>query len=183
MTRYVAFLRAINVGGRTVKKEQLVDAFSAIDLRDVSTLKQSGNVIFMSADGEEDLVNRIETVLKDRLGFEIPVFLRTMDELEQIVARDSSNVKGDGTSHLVTFFSNAPDLKIGLPATIPRSSATVVALVGREAYSETHGGGEGGLPNPFLEKTFKVKATTRNINILIEILERCRTDRSEGVDR
>ena len=36
----------------------------------------------------------------------------------------------------------------------------------------THGGGEGGLPNPFLESKLKLKATTRNMNIIAEIVEK-----------
>lgn len=36
----------------------------------------------------------------------------------------------------------------------------------------THGGGEGGLPNPFLEFKLKVKATTRNLNVIREIVEK-----------
>jgi hypothetical protein len=45
-------------------------------------------------------------------------------------------------------------------------------MKGTEAFSVTHGGGEGALPNPFLEAKLKVKATTRNINTIMEIVEK-----------
>jgi hypothetical protein len=44
--------------------------------------------------------------------------------------------------------------------------------VGEEVFSVTHGGGEGALPNPFLESKLKVKTTTRNLNIVKEIIKK-----------
>jgi uncharacterized protein (DUF1697 family) len=46
MLRLVAFLRGINVGGRSVKKEKLKEAFTSLGFQNVSTYKQSGNIIF-----------------------------------------------------------------------------------------------------------------------------------------
>ncbi len=48
--RLVAFLRAINVGGRTVTKDRLVSAFAAAGLRDAETFIASGNVAFDAPD-------------------------------------------------------------------------------------------------------------------------------------
>ena len=44
--RFVAFLRAINVGGRNVKMEQLRRIFESIGLTNVETVIASGNVVF-----------------------------------------------------------------------------------------------------------------------------------------
>jgi uncharacterized protein (DUF1697 family) len=52
MHRFAAFLRGINVGGRTVVKEQIKEAFTSVGFQNVSTYKQSGNVIF-----EADMTN------------------------------------------------------------------------------------------------------------------------------
>ena len=46
MTRYIAFLRAINVGGRTVKMDELRTLFAAMGFAGVATFIASGNVIF-----------------------------------------------------------------------------------------------------------------------------------------
>jgi len=48
MRRFVAFLRGINVGGRSVVKEQLKESFTSLGFQNISTFKQSGNVIFES---------------------------------------------------------------------------------------------------------------------------------------
>ncbi len=46
MPTYVAFLRAINVGGHNVKMEVLRALFEAQGYADVATFIASGNVIF-----------------------------------------------------------------------------------------------------------------------------------------
>jgi uncharacterized protein (DUF1697 family) len=60
MTQFLAFLRGINVGGRTVKKEILQQAFETLGFRNIITYKTSGNIIFETyiADREE-LKNKI----------------------------------------------------------------------------------------------------------------------------
>ena len=49
MTRYIAFLRAINVGGHTVKMAELKRLFEALGFTNVETFIASGNVIFDSS--------------------------------------------------------------------------------------------------------------------------------------
>jgi uncharacterized protein (DUF1697 family) len=84
--RYVAFLRAINVGGRTVKMERLRAEFEALRFRDVSTFIASGNVLFSAAsDDTAALEQRIERRLEQALGYEVATFVRTPAELASLV--------------------------------------------------------------------------------------------------
>jgi uncharacterized protein (DUF1697 family) len=174
MHRYVAFLRGINVGGHTVVKAQLQEAFNALGYQNVSTYKQSGNVIF-EADSEDtqEIRHKIESKLYVMLGYEVSVFLRTPQQLRDILSQEPfKGQQKEGASYLVTFLATKPRLPLTLPLTIPKSTAQVISAQGTEFFSVTHGGGEGALPNPFLEKTLKTKATTRNINITNEIIEK-----------
>jgi uncharacterized protein (DUF1697 family) len=175
MAHFVAFLRGINVGGHTAKKETLQQVFTEIGYSNVATYKQSGNVVFDTLNAnEEALTSKIEEKLKITLGFDVPVFLRTIPELKSIIAAD--HFKGqstEGSSFLVTFLkSNIRSFPVKLPATIPKSQAQVIAAFNREVFSVTNGGGEGALPNPYIEKTLKTKTTTRNQNIVKEITEK-----------
>ena len=173
MTRVVAFLRGINVGGHIVKKERLQGVFEALGFRDVMTYKQSGNVIFETEVKDmEKIRTRIEDKLKKTLGYDVAVFIRTMDYLKELAERNSRAVK-EGDSFLVTMLPPC-DFTLPLPITIPNSTAVIVSASGSEAFSLTHGGGEGALPNPILESKLKVKATTRNMNIIREIVEKYR---------
>ena len=65
MTRYVAFLRAINVGGRRVKMHHLRELFESLGFSNVETFIASGNVIFDSpAEDTRKLEQRIEDHLR-----------------------------------------------------------------------------------------------------------------------
>jgi uncharacterized protein (DUF1697 family) len=85
MPRHIAFLRAINVGGRIVKMEVLRAHFEALGLACVETFLASGNVIFeMPGKGVAQLPAKIEARLLAALGFEVQAFLRTGAELAAI---------------------------------------------------------------------------------------------------
>ena len=78
MPRYVAFLRAINVGGHVVKMEVLRQQFVALGFKDAETFIASGNVVFSakSADAAAHAA-RIEARLLTVLGYDVRTFVRT----------------------------------------------------------------------------------------------------------
>ncbi len=84
MTRYAAFLRGVNLGKRTVKSAELKAAFEALGYENVKTLLASGNVLF-DANGTKGLKEKIEAGLKEQFKFDVPIVLRTVDELRQMV--------------------------------------------------------------------------------------------------
>ncbi len=87
MPRYVALLRAINVGGGTVTMTELCRLLEPLGLTDVRTFIASGNVIFEStARSASALERRIERHLADALGYEVETFLRTPAELAGVAA-------------------------------------------------------------------------------------------------
>jgi uncharacterized protein (DUF1697 family) len=85
MIRFAAFLRGVNLGGRTTKSADLVAAFAAIGFPRARTLVASGNVLFDAAD-EAELGARIEAGLAKTFGFEIGVVLRRLEALQAMVA-------------------------------------------------------------------------------------------------
>ena len=174
MVRVVAFLRGINVGGHVVKKEKLQRAFAALGFSDVATYKQSGNVIFGTDTTDLEAVRAdIEKELRKLLGYDVTVFVRTFAQLREAAKKASRYHLSEGTSLMVTMLpSSTPEPIPSLPLTIPRSTARIVSASGSEVFSLTHGGGEGGLPNQFLESKLKAKTTTRNMNVILEIIQK-----------
>ncbi|HKF83502.1 MAG TPA: DUF1697 domain-containing protein [Solirubrobacterales bacterium] len=83
MDRYVAFLRGMNLGRRRIKNEELRAHFEAMGFEEVSTFRASGNVIFAPSKHEAEgrLASRLETELDERLGYDVPVFLRSDEEM------------------------------------------------------------------------------------------------------
>jgi uncharacterized protein (DUF1697 family) len=85
MPGYIAFLRAINVGGHTVKMEALRRQFEALGFGNVETFIASGNVIFeTTAKNTRSLEKQIEKHLRSALGYEVATFIRTQAELAAI---------------------------------------------------------------------------------------------------
>ena len=68
MPRYVAFLRALNFGGHTIRMERLRDVFTAAGFAGVETFIASGNVIFDSGSTNIGALERkIEMALQSEL--------------------------------------------------------------------------------------------------------------------
>lgn len=174
MKHFVAFLRGVNVGGHIVVKETLREAFASLGFQNVSTFKQSGNVVFETdLTDPQDVELKIQERLRSKLGYEVSVFVRTIPQLKSVIDLDPFGGQDKGSAFLVTFFAVAPaNSSLHLPLTIPKSKAQIISIRGKEAYSVTHGGGEGGMPNPFLESKLKAKATTRNMNTIRQIVEK-----------
>ncbi len=69
--RYIALLRAINVGGRGLKMTALRALFEAMKFEDVETFIASGNVIFRSKADPAKLETQIEKRLEKTLGYRV----------------------------------------------------------------------------------------------------------------
>lgn len=87
--RYIAFLRGINVGGHVVKMGRIREVFMEIGLTNVSSYIASGNLFFDTDREDRDvLAKTIEERLLMVLGYEVPVFLRTINELDAILVQN-----------------------------------------------------------------------------------------------
>lgn len=85
MPRYVAFLRAINVGGHIVTMDRLRALFEEMGFTDVATFIASGNVIFTTDETEPTILeDRIAAQLKSALGYSVATFLRTDAQVKAI---------------------------------------------------------------------------------------------------
>ena len=84
---YVAFLRAVNVGGRgIVSMAAIREALTAIGLSDVRTYINSGNVIFSTrASDNRQLAPRIEQALEEHTGNAIKLLVMDHKALAKIV--------------------------------------------------------------------------------------------------
>ena len=89
MTRHIAFLRAINVGGHVVTMDVLKRHFARMGFSSVETFIASGNVIFQSRTAKTtSLEQTIEAALGKALGYEVATFVRTTDQLAAIAQRE-----------------------------------------------------------------------------------------------
>jgi uncharacterized protein (DUF1697 family) len=171
---YVALLRAVNVGGRFVRMERLRALFEELGLKRVRTFIQSGNVFFESgAANRTTLARRIEAHLGAELGFECPVFLRTIGELEQALAIDAfDTVKVTPQTRLAVLFLAKPlPASVVLPHRSPKGDCEILAVTPGEAFAVLHQqDGRPGNPAAYMEKAFGINTTVRFHHTALKML-------------
>jgi uncharacterized protein (DUF1697 family) len=168
MPKYVAFLRAINVGGHVVKMDQLRRLFEETGLSNVETFIASGNVIFDSRSSVTSLERKIEKHLKQGLGYEVATFLRTIPEIATIADYkpfSHAELNSDGHTLYVGFLGAQPGKEATSRLLSLAGAGDDFHAWGREVYwlcrrsfsdSEVSGA--------LLEKTLGMSATFRNVN-------------------
>lgn len=169
---YIAFLRGINVGGHMIKMERLRELFAELGFTNVRTYIQSGNVFFETAETDRQVLSdTIERHLREALGYDVPVFLRTIPELEQIVANDpfqGLNITPDMRA-CVTFTSDSIPSDLALPLRSPKRDMEIVHTTDHEAYVVWHIV-DGRPPGAYTFKALGDKTTTRFFHTTIKIL-------------
>lgn len=167
MTRYVALLRAINVGGRRVKMDHLRGLFGPLGFSNVESFIASGNVIFDSeADDARTLERKIEDHLRESLGYEVTTFVRSAPELADIVRYrpfDPSDLDAEGTSLYIAFLQASPTAEAEQKLMAFRNEVDDFAVRGREVYWLCRKRmSESAFSGALLEKTIGMPATARN---------------------
>jgi uncharacterized protein (DUF1697 family) len=138
MPKYVALLRAINVGGHTVKMDHLRSLFEAIGLENVETFIASGNVIFDSRSANPRALERkIEKHLNETLGYEVATFVRATSELATVVAHkpfSDSELNKEGNSLYIGFLADSPGDQAIQKLLACRGELDDLHVNGREVY-------------------------------------------------
>jgi uncharacterized protein (DUF1697 family) len=172
--RYVALLRGINLGPhRKIAMADLRVLLSSLGYADVTTLLQSGNALFTSPrDDVPALEQEIEAAIEREMGHDVPVLIRTPDELGRVVAANPFPHALAGPSrYYVAFLSGEPD-------------PDLIATVDPTLYEEDFAAGErclyiwypeglhvSKLSNTFWERRLRLTATSRNWNTTTKLLE------------
>jgi len=175
MTKYAAFLRGINIGGRKVGMQDLQQVFESLGFSNVKTFIASGNVIFESDDSDKaSLVRVIEEKLKAQFGFDIVVMLRTIEELMTLMQANPFRdiVLTPKTKLYITFFADQKKETLPIPYKHPDKDFTIVYLSESEVCSVLVLAPGTGTPElmQFLEKQFGKNITTRNWNTIQKLL-------------
>jgi len=166
MTRYIALLRGVNVGGRSMlKMSELKAAFEDAGFENVVTYINSGNIAFDTHTvGEASIANRIEKLIEDRFGKTVPTMVRKRSAIKKILASDPFAGKYETHKQMHVLFMNGkmPEDK----QTILLAEATdreMFAIDGTEIYALLLDGvADSLLGKSFIEKKLKLNVTGRN---------------------
>jgi uncharacterized protein (DUF1697 family) len=176
MTRYIAFLRAINVGGHIVKMESLRKVFEEFGLTKVETFIASGNIIFeTSTMNERELEEKIQDGLHAVLGYQVATFLRTDREVASISTYQAfpQPVIEAATAFNVAFLHRAPAEQSIQKLMSLKTEIDDFHIHQREIYWLCQKKqSESTFSNAVLEKTIGMQSTLRGINTLKKLVEK-----------
>lgn len=178
VTRYVAFLRAVNLAGRrVVKMEDLKKAFEALPVRNVHTFIASGNVIFDAAVRDPSALERkAEAALEKAFGFDIDTFLRSIGELQQIAECPPFHeiaASGEGGTIYVGFLRAAPGADVQRKVKAVSTAVHEFCISGRELlWLRRDVPGARDAPVPPLDKVLGVPTTFRNVRTVKRLVEK-----------
>jgi uncharacterized protein (DUF1697 family) len=165
MERRVALLRGINLGPHNrIAMADLRDGLAGAGFHDVRTYVQSGNVVLASAAAPDQLERDLERLIIDRWRLEVPVIVRTRDELHGVVERNPlGDVATNPKRYQVTFLAAELEPQRLLELRELATDSERVVAGGREVYAwHPDGVARSKLSTKLAGSALGVKATARN---------------------
>jgi len=174
VTRFVALLRAVNVGGNNkIPMPELRALLESMGYSKVASYIQSGNIVFDSpARTSGALVAPIEAAIAQTFRVRIAVIVRSARELNAAIdANPFRGVAPDQSVH-IAFLDKPPDPARVATIDANRFLPDEFAIVGRDAYLHLPNGvGTSKLPAALLVKMAPSVATIRNWNTVSKLAE------------
>ena len=177
MTRLLALLGSINVGGNRIKMADLRTTLEDEGFTDVSTIAASGNVVLTDDRDPAMLEPVLEAIVERRFGFKSCAMVRTADEVRYAIEENPFHGTGPqhGSDKMVhsIFLSQQPEQSAvdALIAKHATKGSERLAIGDRVLFLDyVHGVGVSDLSNKTLERRLKCKGTARNMNSLKNIL-------------
>jgi len=175
MTKYIALLRGINVGGRRkILMADLRAHFEKLGFSNVITYIQSGNVIFETKKKEDPkkLGQKIADMIDDKYGFDVPVVIRSVQELENAIKINPLMEGAEIKQLYLTFLSDTPSAENLEKANSYDFDPDKFEIIDNHVFMFIGGKShESKLGIKFFESKLKVKATNRNWKTVNKLLE------------
>jgi len=182
MPRYITFLRAINVGGHTVKMGHLRTLFESLGYSKIETFIASGNIVFETPGKNAVLLERtIGECLEKALGYEVATFVKTEAELSGIAnCKPFSKPALDAAVALNIAFLHEPvDAQEKNQLLALRTPIDDFVVRGREVYWLCRRKqSQSTFSNAVLEKTLGRQSTLRGMKTIVSIAEKLRSSGS-----
>jgi uncharacterized protein (DUF1697 family) len=171
--RQIVLLRGVNLGpSRRLAMADLRALLTRLGYDDARTLLQSGNVVLTTGKTPATLKRELEQHLAADLGLETEVFVRTRDELADVIARDPLHgVAVNPSRYLVSFLASEPETERVRELAAVAVAPERLASSGREIYSwHPNGIRDSKLARLLGKERLGVSATARNWNTVTKLL-------------
>jgi uncharacterized protein (DUF1697 family) len=174
LTAYAALLRAINVGGNgIIKMAALKGLCEAAGFASVTTLLQSGNVVFTARGTDKAVAKKLADAIEASHGFRPAIMVRTAAEVADAMKRNPfvAAARDDPGHMLIAFMTDAPTAGAAERLKAIKVASERLALSGRELFIHYPDGvGRSRITNTVLERALGVPATARNWNTVGKLL-------------
>ena len=173
MTTRVAFLRAVNVGKRTVAMARLSTLVEGLGYGDVWTHINSGNVVFDAPGARRALERSLETALEAEFGFEVTTMVRTPGELRTALAGAPFTVAA-GDTYFLTFLKDTPTAHQKKQLEALSNDFDTLVVRGRDVHWRMHGKST---DSPLTAKQWAAivgdrRSTSRNTTMLRKLVDK-----------
>src|SRR5258708_10909165 len=173
MTTYIILLRGVTPSGKNkVPMAQLRKVLVMAGFSNVRTYIQTGNVLVDTEFSAIETENRIHHLIKEYIGPDLAVVVRTGIELQKMLANNPFQEGYDISRVFFVLFAQIPVAEKRKELLTQDFGDEKLALAGDAAYMYIPGTyGRGKLSNNFLEKKLNVSATMRNFKTLSKLVE------------
>jgi uncharacterized protein (DUF1697 family) len=170
MPQVIALLRAVNVGGRTLKMGPLRDACRAEGLGEVQSHLASGNLLLAAK--VAGLEARLETLIATRFGLAVPVLVRTAARwAAYLEANPFPEVAAREPARLVLLVSRRPPASGAMEALQARAAHGEVVGCCADALAVHYPAGQGTskLTPALVDRLVGSPTTARNWNTVVAL--------------
>lgn len=166
VTRFVALLRGVNVGGANrLPMAALKEMFAAAGAQQVETLIQSGNVVFQSHDNNGiTIAVAVQAEIERAFHFRTAIVVRDADRWRAVVAGNPFLTSGEDPDALhIACLSTIPGASALARLDRNRSPPDEFVVAGAEIYLKLpNGTARTKLTNAWFDATLAVVSTMRN---------------------
>ena len=167
MKTFISMLRGINVGGqKKITMSELKSVYESLNLENVTTYVQSGNVVFDSSEQDlSKLEQLLETQIEYSFGYSVSVFLRDISDFKHIIDTNPflHGRNEDPAKLHVTFLYQLPAGSDLNSLETAKGGVDEFLVGGKEIFLFCPNGyGKTKLSNTFFERKLQIPATTRN---------------------
>jgi uncharacterized protein (DUF1697 family) len=164
LTAYVALLRAVNVGGRQLKMDELKRIATELGYGSSRTFIASGNLLFVSDKSEGVVKRALAAAIAEHMGKPVEVMVRTAKEMGEVVRNNPFSME-PGNRTVAIFFDQSPGQQAIDSA--KNVADERLALGAREIYGH-YPSGQG---RSKLKLGTRVAGTARNMNTVAKLAE------------
>ena len=176
--RYIALLRAVNVGGCKLPMAGLRTLCEGLGWRDVATYIQSGNVVFAATGKAEAIEATLEKAIAQEFGLDVPVVVRTAAQWAALEASNPfARTAREAPNRLQLLVSKRPPARDAAERLMARAEAgeMVEAVRGGLWLCYPEGIARSKLTPALIDKACGSPATGRNYRTVMKLKEMLET--------